>query len=152
MFSRKKNNYRVILTTALIMCICVLIAFILWPTSPETKPNEVNTNAESKSDINQNSSTDYMGQSTNTQNDHAEDKHKDDGASTFNQGKAYYIVKKNGDGISVFFITENGEQIKLEDTEILYETLPIEDQNNFDRGVIVEKQEELASLLQDFEG
>lgn len=152
MFSRKKKNYRVILTTALIICICVLIALILWPASPETKPNEVNTNAESKTDINKNDSTGYMNQSPNSQNNHAEDKHNDDGASTFNQGKAYYIVKKNGDVISVFFITENGEQIKLEDTEILYETLPIEDQNNFDRGVIVEKQEDLASLLQDFEG
>lgn len=152
MFSKKKKNYRVILTTALIISICVLIALILWPTSPQTKSNEVNTNVESKSDIDKDGSLNHSDQSTNPQNNHTENSYSDDGASTFEGGKSYYIVKKNGDVISVFFITGNGEQIKLEDTEILYETLPIEDQNNFDIGVIVEKQEELASLLQDFEG
>lgn len=152
MFSKKKKNYRVILTTALIISICVLIALILWPTSPQTKSNEVNTNVESKSDIDKDGNLNHSDQSTNPQNNHTENSYSDDGASTFEGGKSYYIVKKNGDVISVFFITGNGEQIKLEDTEILYETLPIEDQNNFDIGVIVEKQEELASLLQDFEG
>ena len=54
--------------------------------------------------------------------------------------------------ISVLFITEDGTQVKLEDTEIVYEVLPPEDQANFDKGIVVEEQEDLNTLLQDFEG
>ena len=61
-------------------------------------------------------------------------------------------MKKSGDAISVFFITEDGKQIKLEDTEIIYDLLPQEDQRNFDVGIVLEEQEQLSSLLQDFEG
>ena len=72
--------------------------------------------------------------------------------STPTSNQTYYIVKKYGDVISVFFITEDGTQVKLEDTEIVYEVLPPEDQANFDKGIVVEEQEDLNTLLQDFEG
>ena len=39
----------------------------------------------------------------------------------------------------------------LEDTEIIYEVLSMEDQKLFDEGITVKNQEELAVLLQDFE-
>lgn len=46
---------------------------------------------------------------------------------------------------------ESGKQVKLENTDILYEFLPPDDQKSFDQGIKVATQEELAALLQDFE-
>lgn len=131
MFSRRKKNYRVFVVTALIIAICVLIIMILWPKAPEEKNEEIETGAKSEveADITQ--------------------KEEDD---TKPANQAYYIVKKYGDTISVFLITDDGTQIKLEDTEIIYELLPPEDQANFEKGVILQEQEDLLSLLQDFEG
>ena len=64
---------------------------------------------------------------------------------------SYYLVRKDGTEISLFFVNNNGKEIKLEDTEIEYEFLMPEDQAAFEKGVKVESQEELAALLQDFE-
>ena len=64
---------------------------------------------------------------------------------------SYYLVRKDGTEISLFFVNNNGKEMKLEDTEIEYEFLMPEDQAAFEKGVKVESQEELAALLQDFE-
>ena len=61
-------------------------------------------------------------------------------------------MKKDGDYISVYFVNEKGVSMKLEETEILYDLLPIEDQKNFEKGIVIKGQEGLASLLQDYEG
>ena len=68
-----------------------------------------------------------------------------------NSGGTYYLVKRAGDRIKVFFIDEQGNQIELETTEIVYDVLGTEDQKLFDEGYKVKSQEELAVLLQDFE-
>ena len=64
---------------------------------------------------------------------------------------AYYVVRRNGDIISVFFSDEKGQEIELETTGIVYELLTPEDQKRFDEGIKAESQEQLSSLLQDFE-
>lgn len=67
------------------------------------------------------------------------------------ESQSYYLVKRAGDAIKVFFIDRSGNEVELETTEILYNMLGYEDQALFDRGYRVSSQEELAVLLQDFE-
>ena len=64
---------------------------------------------------------------------------------------SYYVVRKDGSNVSVFFVDEKGNQVKLEDTDIVYDVLTPDDQKSFDEGITVADQEELAALLQDFE-
>lgn len=139
MFSRRKKNYRVFVITALIICICVLIMVVLWPDSynPISKDTEVNPNKDT---------TQIEEDKINTINETPINEDTD------YTTKTYYIVKKQGETISVFFITEDGTQLKLEDTEIVYDLLTPEDQEKFDKGIVIEEQEDLALLLQDFEG
>ena len=135
MFSRRKKNYRIFLTVALIVCICALILVLLWPDAPKNELNNQNVARYSQEVDN----TPVMVPKTQEQ-------------STPSKNQTYYIVKKYGDVISVFFIAEDGTQIKLGDTEIVYEVLPIEDQEKFDKGIVVEEHDDLNTLLQDFEG
>ena len=137
MFSRKKKNYRVFVVTALVIAICVLIVMIFWPEKPEAN-NEVNANVQAET------RQEDTKPKVDIENEQLED--------TKQEQKSYYIVKKNEDMISVFFVTEDGKELKLEDTEILYDLLPEEDQANFNQGIVLEEYEQLASLLQDFEG
>lgn len=142
MFARRKKNYRVFVVTALIVSICILIVAILWPTEPNYTDEKINVNAQTKVEDNK---EDVINEKPDTLTDNKD-------SDTVSKNKTYYIVKKSGDAISVFFITEDGKQIKLEDTEIIYDLLPQEDQRNFDVGIVLEEQEQLSSLLQDFEG
>ena len=137
MFSRKKKNYRVFVVTALVIAICVLIVMIFWPKKPEVN-DDMNVNVQAETD------KEDIAPKVDIEKEQLED--------TKQVQKSYYIVKKNDDMISVFFVTEDGKELKLEDTEILYDLLPEEDQANFNKGIILEEYEQLASLLQDFEG
>ena len=130
MFSRKKKNYRVFVVTALIIAICVLIVMIFWPEKPEAN-NEVNANVQAET------RQEETKPKVDIENEQLED--------TKQEQKSYYIVKKNEDMISVFFVTEDGKELKLEDTEILYDLLPEEDQANFNKGIILEEYEQLDS-------
>ena len=65
--------------------------------------------------------------------------------------QSYYVVRKDGSQICVYFSSGSGSEVKLETTDILYDLLPLDDQKAFEEGVKVNTQEELAALLQDFE-
>jgi len=141
MFSRRKRNYRVFVIVALIIAVCVLIIALLWPDPyvPE-KTDNINVNANTNTNI------------VKDDNDNEDIEKNEDKTSTASNNATYYIVKKSGEHISVFFVNEDGSTIKLEDTEIIYDLLPLDDQNMFEKGKVVDGQEELAALLQDFEG
>mgnify|MGYP003302556964 CR=1 FL=1 len=114
---------------------------------PQTNEEKVETKIEDfeKEKSSEDNKEDVINEKPDTLTDNKD-------SDTVSKNKTYYIVKKSGDAISVFFITEDGKQIKLEDTEIIYDLLPQEDQRNFDVGIVLEEQEQLSSLLQDFEG
>ena len=65
--------------------------------------------------------------------------------------QTYYLVKRAGTEIVVFFCDISGNMVQLETTEILYDLLGPEDQKLLDRGIRADSQEELSALLQDFE-
>lgn len=139
MFSKRRRNYSVFLYTALIISICALLAVLIWP-------DPIATN-ESDDKINVNAQTNTVGKPEEKE----QIKTENDKEVTEANNKSYYVVKKNNNVISVYFVTSDGTMVKLEDTEILYELLPFEDQNKFEKGIVIEDQEKLATLLQDFE-
>ena len=138
MFSKRRKNYITFVNAALIVTLCVLIVVIFWPDGADvaTKDGAETTNSEQKVNVN----IDTQEKEEVTDN------------STETTSESYYIVKKDGDYISVYFVNEKGVSMKLEETEILYDLLPIEDQKNFEKGIVIKGQEGLASLLQDYEG
>lgn len=152
MFSRRKKNYNIFLYTALIVAICALVAFLLWPEPVAVSENNDNINVNSQTNTeNQAQKEQIKNQETFESTDKNNDIEDKDNELTQTNTKSYYIVKNNDNVISVYFVTEDGKKIKLEDTDILYELLPLEDQNRFDAGIIVENQEKLMTLLQDYE-
>lgn len=147
MFTRQKKNYRIFLYSMLVITLCLLIVALLWP--KEAEPEENIVSAESEVEEKQPSMQYEEPQQTekNPENTEEEQQNEDMGQD----GESYYMVRKDGDSICVFFCDGSGSEVKLEETEILYDLLPAEDQNAFDQGIKAEGQEELAALLQDFE-
>ncbi|QAT42829.1 hypothetical protein [Aminipila luticellarii] len=68
-----------------------------------------------------------------------------------NQSGEYYLVKESDGVIKVYRYDENGEESLLKKTDILFSLLSEEDQELFSKGVVVQTDDELLELLQDFE-
>ena len=173
MFTRQKRNYRNFVYAALVVALCALVVALFWPKEQETieeNPRnatvEVNKDTGTSSEENsidhgntKNSLTDEQGDNLtdadgNTLSDkdgNISEEDEEEKPVVENSFKTYYLVKKDGDSIKVFFSNGSGELIELEETQILYELLPAEDQSKFDSGIKVSSQEELSLLLQDFE-
>ena len=150
MFTRKRKDYRTFIFTGIILALCLLIIVIAWPTDPEQAgkdDTEKNVNSGLLSEENQGSDPDEEhGEYGEEDNFPSEEKGDISGDS-----ESYYLVKKAGDAIKVFFVDHSGNELELETTSILYDMLSYDDQRLFDEGYKVKSQEELAVLLQDFE-
>lgn len=165
MFTRKRKDYRTFIFTSVILALCLLIIVIAWPADPE-QAGEGNTGKKANSELvaeeNQNSDADKEYDETDAEGyeedegEKEEDEEEDnfpaeekDGIS--GEAESYYLVKKAGDAIKVFFVDPSGNELELETTGILYDMLSYDDQSLFNEGYKVKSQEELAVLLQDFE-
>ena len=149
MFTRQRKNYRVFVYTALILTICLLIAALLWPKAQDEtqEPGGAEVNAQTESGDGEEMRTpDGEGSGEEEPEPAKEDENGDIAGG---QG-SYYLVRRDGESIAVFFVEADGRETKLEDTGILYELLPPDDQASFDEGVRIADQEELSTLLQDF--
>lgn len=177
MFTRKKKNYRAFIYTAIVITLCLLIIAIAWPTAPSEENDVYGAEQKVSADLSAdtgdtNAENGENDEYTNSICDNENDENKGsdsaygsededyDGEDNFPPGEnsditgesqSYYLVKKAGDSIKVFFVDHSGNKVELETTRILYEMLSYEDQALFDQGYKVSSQEELAVLLQDFE-
>lgn len=148
MFARKtKKNYAILFWAAAVLCLCVLIIYFAWPEDPAYPSKQDDAQKISKTEKDMAVVNKYLQEDDEAD---GEDEDKDDGIIPHQT--PYYLVKRAGDAIVVFFCDENGNMVQLEKTEILYEMLGPDDQELFDQGVRIESQEELSTLLQDFEG
>lgn len=160
MFTKKRKDYRTFIFITIVITLCLLIIAIAWPTDPEIKQNDdpgANVNSEQISEKpGQNPSVD-PNEKTNDSDDDDEDWDEEDNfppgekTNISDESESYYLVKKAGDAVKVFFVDHSGNEIELEDTKIIYDMLSYDDQALFDQGYKVKSQEELAVLLQDFE-
>lgn len=171
MFSRKaRRNYTTGIFTAVIICLCVLIAVIAWPEQPtertdaeaavnpdyvpsqeeEQLPYDFAAEEYGEEDEDDGYGEDVMEEdSEDGTEDLTQESQEDTGMNPALQ--TYYLVKRAGTEIVVFFCDISGNMVQLETTEILYDLLGPEDQKLLDRGIRADSQEELSALLQDFE-
>ncbi len=170
---RSKRNYRIAVWTAVVICLCILILYFAWPEKPaESKVPALNPDydpsvaASSKEEKGLSTIEEYLAddewdeKEEFTDDETAEDgiaqkdgnlSEKEENSITEPQSP-YYLVKRAGNEIAVFFCDSRGNMVQLETTEILYEMLGPDDQLLFDQGIKISSQEELSVLLQDFEG
>ena len=164
MFTQKRKNYKTFIYTAIIITLCLLIIAIAWPAAPEDNPSQ-NPDERVSAGIADNGdedgdgdgSTDDNNSSDTADSEWEDEDHEEDNFPTVEkpnmrtEGQSYYLVKKAGDAIKVFFVDQSGNEVELETTNIIYDVLGFEDQRLFEEGYKVGSQEELAMLLQDFE-
>ena len=164
MFTQKRKNYKTFIYTAIIITLCLLIIAIAWPAPPEDNPSP---NPDERVNAGLVDNVDEDGDTTNKNDSGAADSEWEDGdddedneednfptvekPNMMTEGESYYLVKKAGDAIKVFFVDQSGNEVELETTNIIYDVLGFEDQRLFEEGYKVGSQEELAMLLQDFE-
>lgn len=157
MFAKKtKRNYRIAVWSAVVVCLCILIVYFAWPQTPEEPAGsgmnpDYNPSAAASSENHSPVTVieEYLDETETDENLPETEKEE---KSISEPQNPYYLVKRAGTEIAVFFCDTNGNMVQLETTEILYEMLGPEDQKLFDQGVKIESQEELSVLLQDFEG
>lgn len=163
MFTRKsRRNYRIAVWSAVVVCLCILIIYFAWPENPEEPdPFAQNPDYEPSSSAN----TDEISAVDSVDKYLEEDDEYESSDETVSENdensevtvinesaSPYYLVKRVGNEVVVFFCDSNGNMVMLETTEILYEMLGPEDQKLFDQGIQIDSQEKLSVLLQDFEG
>ena len=150
MFTRNKRDYRTFIFSAVIVMLILLVIALAWPV-PEEEAEAMDGTKQSlpagKEDAveKEDSPDEESGTEDFAENPSVED------SDMHVQNPSYYLVKRAGDQIAVFFCEGDGTMVQLETTEILYELLGTEDQKLFDEGIPVKNQEELSALLQDFE-
>ena len=171
MFARKpKRNYRAGALASVILCLCILIAVLAWPESPVEEDTGYDDRGDSyiqsddsvsqgdrygeENEIESNEDEDFLpGMANGSLSSLPEENlSENEENSMIHSETSYYLVKKAGDVIVVFFCDASGNMVQLETTGILYGMLGPEDQKLFDVGIRIESQEELGILLQDFEG
>ena len=168
MFTQKRKNYKTFIYTAIIITLCLLIIAIAWPAPPEDNLSQ-NPDERVSAGIADNGDEDRDGDGEKTDSysgvagsewedgdDDGEEEEEDnfptvEKPNMMTEGQSYYLVKKAGDAIKVFFVDQSGNKVELETTNIIYDVLGLEDQKLFEEGYKVGSQEELAMLLQDFE-
>ena len=147
MFTQKRKNYKTFIYTAIIITLCLLIIAIAWPAPPE---ENLSANPDERVNAGLTDNGDDDGDEDEVDND--EDNFPiAEKPNMMTEGQSYYLVKKAGDAIKVFFVDQSGTEVELETTSIIYDVLGVEDQKLFEEGCKVGSQEELAMLLQDFE-
>ena len=154
MFSRQRRNYKIFLYAALTVALCVLIVLLFWPKEPrnEDTPNVTNNQQEQQTDEYEDDITDdlYDEESDNPDEENEEEYSEDDYVNN-DKLETFYLIKKDGDKIKVFFSDKYGDLIELEETAIIYDLLPAEDQTLFEEGLRANTQEELSSILMNYE-
>ena len=139
MFTQKRKNYRTFIFVTIIFTLCLLIIAIAWPSDPDIKNND---------DPGAKANSEQLSQENEEPEDYFPPREK---TNISNESESYYLVKRAGDVIKVFFVDHSGNEVELETTSILYDMLSFDDQALFEEGYKVKTQEELAVLLQDFE-
>ncbi len=154
---RKKKNYRTFIYAAIIVVLCLIILVVAWPADSSTLAADGNSpesaDGQEKQDAQEPAENDGKGteEINETEDTGKKDSELSDKTDIAVPVATYYLVRRDGGQIKVYFVDETGSVIELETTEILYEMLGPEDQKLFDEGCRVDTQEQLAVLLQDFE-
>lgn len=151
MFTRKKSFIKrkgFYIVIAVVLALGYLVTD--WGTDTTPDKEEISTNVQTSADQpsakdnqktveNVNKDTN-QNLDSNMQNDEQKD-----------SSSEYYLVKESDGLIKIFHYDSTGKETLLRTTDILFSLLGEEDQKMFRKGVIVNTEDELLELLQDFE-
>ena len=151
---RKKKNYRTFIYAALIVFLCLVIVVIAWPKdssvlAADSEQTDLSKQQEDRQTLNAGDFIERI--EDNIEDDDEDEQNITEVTDIAEPAETYYLVRRDGGLIKVYFVDEDGTEIELETTEIVYDVLGPEDQKLFDEGFRVDTQEQLAVLLQDFE-
>lgn len=151
---RKKKNYRTFIYAALIVFLCLVIVVIAWPKdssvlAADSEQTDLSKQQEDRQTLNAGDFIERI--EDNIEDDDEDEQNITEVTDIAEPAETYYLVRRDGGLIKVYFVDEDGNEIELETTEIVYDVLGPEDQKLFDEGFRVDTQEQLAVLLQDFE-
>ena len=151
---RKKKNYRTFIYAALIVFLCLVIVVIAWPKdssvlAADSEQTDLSKQQEDRQTLNAGDFIERI--EDNIEDDDEDEQNITEVTDIAEPAETYYLVRRDSGLIKVYFVDEDGTEIELETTEIVYDVLGPEDQKLFDEGFRVDTQEQLAVLLQDFE-
>ena len=149
---KKKKNYRTFIYAALIVFLCLVIVVIAWPEdSSVLAADSEQTDSQQQEERQTLNAGDFIEHLEDDEDADKDEPEIPEVTDIAEQAETYYLVRRDSGFIKVFFVDEDGNEIELETTEIVYDVLGPEDQKLFDEGYRVDTQEQLAVLLQDFE-
>lgn len=149
MFSQKRKKYKNIVWASVLTAVAILALVALLGYLGSFKDKDYNETSIHEP---------VAAQKTVEENDddYDEDDIYDDAgeaaSGTVTKKQTYYLLKYDNDVVRIYFSDQQGNLTELEETDIVYETLSIEDQEQFDEGIEVENREALNRLLMDYEG
>jgi len=136
--------------------VCVLIVLLFWPKEPDNNDAYDKTKAQNEQQQTESFEEDspddlYDEEADLYDEENEEDYSEDEDYVNNDKLETFYLIKKDGDKIKVFFSDKYGDLIELEETAIIYDLLPTEDQVLFEEGLRANTQEELSSILMNYE-
>ena len=140
MFRQRRKNYKNVIWASVLTVIAVLLLIFLLTYLGSFK----NTYYEDTSREQAVGSPNGLTKNIDTETEGAN-------KEEITKKQTYYLLKYDNDIVRVFFSDSKGDLIELEETDIVYETLSVEDQAQFQEGIQVENRDALNRLLMDYE-
>ena len=152
-----------VIYTSIVITICLLVVALAWPadSGPSDENDLIQTQQGSivyPEDINRGDKKNNPTENENNNEDinsgeeENDESNEDDKSGISQQNESYYLVKYLDGYVRVFFVNNQGKMVELEKTGIVFDVLNPTDQKLFTNGIKAGSQEELSTLLQDFEG
>ena len=140
MFRQRRKNYRNVILASVLTAIALLSLILLLSYLGSFRNSPYEDTTKKQAVTSSNGLTDSI--VTETERDINEE---------ITPKQTYYLLKYDNDIVRVYFSDSKGNLIELEETDIVYETLSVEDQAQFQEGIQVENRDALNRLLMDYE-
>ena len=144
MFSQRKSFWK---KRWFLLTVIAIIGAGYWFSQKEWTPSDIATDE----DIQRTQTVDKKAISEkNSPNNQGETGLKNTSGQNEQKKDNFFLVKKVNDKIEIFYYQDEGEPLFVKSTDIDFSLLSEGDQLMFSEGLIVETEEELNELLQDF--
>lgn len=140
-FSKRKTSLGIRIFYIIIAIIFALGVFMIIPDNSEPDISEEEVPVNSEVNTSEKQSEHNSGDNFDTD---------DKNSVIIKEDDSYYILKETDGLIKLFYVQDNVEEL-VKVTDIPYDLISKEDQDEFSKGIILETKEDLDEILQDFE-
>lgn len=154
MFSQRRKKYKNLVWASVLTAVAILALIALLGYLGSFRDKDYNETSVNEPVASQESVDDaYDDYDKNDKNEFSDDENDGVVESVGNTAKkqTYYLLKYDNDVIRIYFSDRQGELTELEESNIVYETLSTEDQQQFRDGIQVDNRDALNRLLMDYE-